>query len=111
LPAENSETLVQRNMVRISSSVLVVYCIARETVVQCPRGSISTSYRTVGVTYLELFYYCIDNQLVVLKDLPFLLDRKPLSGSGAGKRRRRKRRRRRRRRRKIRRKHKRSEGE
>jgi hypothetical protein len=99
-------------MVRISSSVLVVYCIALKTVVQCPRGSISTSYRTVGVTYLELSYYCIDNQLVVLKDFPFLLDRKPLSGSGAGwRRRRRRRRRRKRRRRKRRRKHKRSGGE
>jgi len=32
--------------------------------------------------YLELSYYCIDNQLVVLKDLPFLSDRKPLRGAG-----------------------------
>jgi hypothetical protein len=84
LPAENSETFVQRNMVRISSSVLVVYYIALKTAVQCPCGSISTSYRNVGFTYLELSYYCIDNQLVVLKDLLFLLNRKPLSRSGGG---------------------------
>jgi len=71
-------------MVGISSSVLAVYYIALKSVVQCPRGSISTSYRTVGVTYLELSYSCIDNQLVVLKDIPFLSDRKPLSGSGGG---------------------------
>jgi len=84
-------------MVRISSSILVVYYIAPKTVVLCPRGSISTSYRTVGVTYLELSYCCIDNQLVVLNDLPFLLDRKPLSRSRWGRRRRRRRRRKRKR--------------
>ena len=33
---------------------------------------------------MELSYYCIDNQLVVLKDLPFLSDCKTLSGSGRG---------------------------
>jgi len=71
----------------------LLYC--SKAVVRCPRGSISTSFRTVGVTYLELrvSYCCIDNQLVVLKDLPFLLDRKPLSRSGGWRRRRRRRRR------------------